>query len=150
MYGSLIKTVSATFPGSIKLEERTCDRIHRHYSKPRLTLKALRQYIAETSWYMIYCILSRISLLVRKVHARGMAGLVWEHEETICRVLHSKKEMRLEQAEAQVLKDNQEREAQEAELRRRDKKDAQRKREKEARQKQQEANKSSVSHQDDI
>ncbi|KAF7922423.1 uncharacterized protein EAE98_007949 [Botrytis deweyae] len=55
-----------------------------------------------------------------------------------------KKETPLEQEEAQLLKDNQEKEAQEAELRRQDKKDAQRKKEKDARQKQQEVNKSPV------
>ncbi|KAF5874845.1 putative ste23 [Botrytis fragariae] len=56
-----------------------------------------------------------------------------------------KKETPLEQEEAQILKDNQEKEAQEAELRRQDKKDAQRKKEKEARQKWSEANESPVS-----
>ncbi|THV50314.1 hypothetical protein BGAL_0156g00220 [Botrytis galanthina] len=55
-----------------------------------------------------------------------------------------KKETPLEQKEAQILRDNQEKEAQEAELRRQDKKDAQRKKEKEARQKQQGANNSSA------
>lgn len=55
-----------------------------------------------------------------------------------------KKETPLEQKEAQLQRDNQEKEAQEAELRRQDKKDAQRKKEKEARQKQQGANKSPV------
>ncbi|TGO71423.1 hypothetical protein BELL_0578g00080 [Botrytis elliptica] len=47
-----------------------------------------------------------------------------------------KKETPLEQEEAQLLKDNQEKEAQEAELRRQDKKVAQRKKEKDAHQKQ--------------
>ncbi|TEY78286.1 hypothetical protein BOTCAL_0050g00170 [Botryotinia calthae] len=56
-----------------------------------------------------------------------------------------KKEMPAEQAEAQFLKDNQDKEAQEAELRRQDKKDAQHAREKEARRKQQDTNKSHVS-----
>ncbi|KAM0174051.1 hypothetical protein ACHAPF_006395 [Botrytis cinerea] len=51
----------------------------------------------------------------------------------------------VEQAEAQLLKDNQDKEAQKAELRRQDKKDVQRAREKEARRKQQDTNKSLVS-----
>lgn len=56
-----------------------------------------------------------------------------------------KKETPAEQAEAQFLKDSQDKESQEAELRRQDKKDAQRAREKEAQRKQQDANKSHVS-----